>query len=183
MKRPQIDQRLNALKEGLEKIDLAYQATLFDVDTEAGLEFGRLHPYNDEYIAKEKLKNQIISKRRQALYSEVFIFSQFFYSLKEYLKFFFPNKKSLIEDFFSNEKTHGFSRKDLCNFLKHEPSRDMRFKRIKIGESTVVEGNCKRTTMYLKNTWEFQGWDSIELCHAFYNDLLIFLGNENMVQS
>lgn len=173
-----IDLRINGLKYSLQKIESLYLKTLDDVYLEFGFKYGVKYAFNQEYLEKWQLMRIHKKQKEQNLYYEIFSFSQLYYSTKEYLKKYFPEKSKLIENFYSNEKIHGFSRKDLSNDLKHNPNKDMKFRRVKYMEEKEVTGKLHKTTMYFKNTWEYQGMDSIILCESLYKELDSFLKKE-----
>jgi hypothetical protein len=174
-----IAQRLKVLQFDISDINLYYKESLKDPVIECGMEYNKQYPYNEETI--NRLNNQENLQKAQAdkLYCRIFNFTQTYYSIKEYLRKLYPQHKSIIEDFFSNDKIGLISRKDICNDLKHKPEKDLKYKTNLVREVTKSETKMQILITNFGKTWFYDKVDSVALCNDLYNELLMFLENSN----
>lgn len=174
--------RLKKLQGERENMWRFYTATFQDAYADVGMDYTKEYPYNEVSI---KMFNQLSSEaekleveRQEKLYGEIFNFTQTYFSFKDYLKNLYPTQKSIIEDFFSNEKRDGIARKDICNDLKHNPENDLEYLNDET-ETTIlpnkivyIASNQKRW-VYRKEIY------SVEYCNILYNELIDFLNKNN----
>lgn len=170
--------RLKTLKFNFDELNKAHQDTQHDSVLDSGIAYKTNYPYNSETKKKIKQEKALKLEREEKLFFHIFNFSQTIYSIKEYLREEFPDKKTTIEDFFSNEKINEKSRKDISNGLKHVPSKDIVYKFDQTGEKTWVDGRTLKHEIYMKHSWFYEGVDSVEYCNKIYLDTLSFLETE-----
>ena len=159
----------------IEDINLNYAETIKDAYIECGIEYNKPYPYTEETLKLFKKPEQLEKRRRDKLFSSILGFTQTYYSIKEYLCKEYPQKKRIIEDFFS-EKTIGLiARKDISNDLKHNPVNDLIFKFGVVGKETIREPKKVIHKTNYKRTWFYADLDSVELCNRLHNELMDFL--------
>lgn len=171
--------RLRALKFNLEQLNSAYNETTRDSVIDSGLEYGKNYPYNEGTYDMLDEPDKLRKSREDMLFFTIFNFTQVFYSIKEYLKAGYPNKKVEIENFFSTRQLGFTERKAISNDLKHNPSSDLKYEHGQIGESqTRREGRKLKIMTYYRWTWFYYGVDSVEYCNTLYKELIDFLTKE-----
>ena len=162
----------------MDEIEIAYNATLINPYLELGFENDKSYSLTPQNRALFKKADLLKGKREEVLYYRIFCFSQVVYSLKDYLNKIYPEKKAIIESFFSDKPEGGVSRKQLSNDLKHNPSKDMKFGFIEKGRKTELINRSKITTINYNFNWHYEGFDSIDHCKSIYKEILLFLRDE-----
>lgn len=170
-----IEQRIKSLRFNIEDINSNYEATLKDAYLECGIEYGKSYPYNDETFKLMRKVDELEMFRRDRLFSAILNFTQTLYSLKEYLRKVYPQKKDNIEAFFSNNELKVIARKDISNDLKHNPDKDLKYGIDIVGREIVIENNKQVEKIELKRTWFYSGIDSVDLCNHLFKDTLEFV--------
>lgn len=170
-----IYQRLKSLRLTLKNIDQYYNDIAKDHYIDAGIDYTMEYPDNDETHAMFKRAEDLYQLRKDKLFTEIFSFSQTFCSLKDYLNGYAPSKKSLIENFFSNEKINLLSRKQMANDLKHNPKKDLVFDIRVVKKETIKEPGKITHISYIKHSWFYDKIEAVEYCHQLYVDLIIFM--------
>lgn len=175
---------LKTLQSDIDDINLIYKDTLKDPYIEAGFEYGKRYPYNEETIKSdnEKIAEQerIIQLSVDKLYGRIFNFSQTFNSIKGLLIGIYPEQKSIIEKFYS-EKIGPITREEIGNLLKHDPKIDLEFDSNTLKEKIATNKGMTYTITNLGKTWFYYYIDSVLLCNVLFNDLKIFLEKSNFI--
>ena len=162
--------QLKALKLNIDELNEGYVGSLKDTNIEYGLEYDKKYPYNEEICNLFNKAKELKDIREEKVHHRIFYFTQTYYSLKEYLKDAYPDKKKIIEDFF-------YLRKDICNVLKHNPENHLIYGLGKIGNEVVIENEKRIEKKYYKLAWFYKGKETIEYCNLLYSDLLTFIEN------
>ena len=121
---------LGVLQTDFDDMILIYKETLKDPFIEAGFEYNKKYPYNEETIKfqNEKVSEQerLIQLQVERLYGRIFNFVQTYNSIKGILIGIYPKEKKIIEKFY--EEKNGFiSREEMGNKLKHDPNKDLEY--------------------------------------------------------
>ena len=170
--------RLRALTIALNEIDTAFKETKRDVFLELGFEYNIPYPETPQNRALHKKMDSIKRERQEVLYYRIFCFSQVIYSLKEYLKKLYPEKKKIIESFFSDQIEGAIPIKDIANDLKHNPEKDMRFGFVVKNKKTETVDRKIITTINYNFNWHYEGLDSIDYCKSIYKEIYKFIREE-----
>ena len=172
---------LKVLQDNIDDINLIYKDTIKDPYIEAGFEYGKKYPYNEETL---KLQNEKISEQERLiqiqvnkLYGRIFNFTQTYNSFKGLLIGIYPEKKRTIEKFYT-EKNGFISREEMGNKLKHDPKKDLEYYSI-IEKITVNEKNGMTYSINSpEKTWYYDYLNSVVICGNFFRDLKTFLENK-----
>jgi hypothetical protein len=175
MQNQRIVQRLKTLRFNIDDINHSYDNTLKDTFLEVGLEYHKQYPANDETYRLFNKEQELRSLYKDKLFSSIFNFTQTYYSIKEYLVKEFPQKKEIIEDFFSNEKIGLLTRKAICNDLKHDPKKDLKYEFGEVSKQTFTEPGQVVIKIEFRRTWFYSGIDSVEHCNVLYKELKRFI--------
>lgn len=167
--------RMDALKLGLEEIEVAYQETLKDSWLEVGLVYDVPYPIDETHNALFRQSEDITKKRKDLLYYRIFCFSQVVFSLKDYLKKSYPVHEREIESFFSDPREGGMTIKQMSNDMKHNPKLDLKYGLFTKSTKTEIINRRKMTTTYANFNWSYRGIDSIDHCKFLYNEICNFL--------
>jgi hypothetical protein len=179
-----IERLQKLLKSDIDELNIRYRNTLKDPFIEAGFEYNKKYPYNEETIKlqNEKVTEQerIIQLEAEKLYGTIFHFTQSYYAIKEYLvrsfnKRNYPELNKELNDYFCNEKLNGISRIDCCNELKHNPNKDLHYKSNILKERFRTNKGMTYSITNLGRTWFYDEIDSVRLCNFLYDDLKKFL--------
>ncbi len=179
-----INNLLNVLKTDIDDLLLLHRSTLKDPYIEAGFEYEKKYPYTPEHIKNfnEKVAEQerLIQLEAQKLYGKIVNFTQTYYSIKECLagtftKAKYPSKNTLIKHYFSEEKIDGITRIEICNGLKHDPTKDLHYKQNFLKETRSTSRQIVYSITNLGKTWFYDNKDTVKLCKFLYEDLQIFL--------
>lgn len=170
-----IVQRLKTLQFNLEDINTCYDNTLKDTFLEVGIEIDKPYILNYETYKLFNKERELRKLYKDKLFSSILNFTQTYYSLKEYLRKEFPQKKDIIEDFFSNKKVNLIARKDICNDLKHNPEKDLKYGLEEVNRETIKEPKQIKINIEFRRTWFYSGIDSVEHCNTLFKDLLKFI--------
>ncbi|HBL73962.1 MAG: hypothetical protein A2W90_12205 [Bacteroidetes bacterium GWF2_42_66] len=173
-----INIRIKALKFNLDELNEAYNLTTRDVVTETGMEYGKQYLYNEETLSIIRKQDKLKKEREERLHFTILNFTQVFYSVKEYLKKGYPEKRQKVEDFFSNIGLGNKARKDISNDLKHNPQNDIKYGFGEVGKEETKDGTKRITKIYFKHTWFYGGIDSVEYCNNLYKELSRFIHDE-----
>jgi hypothetical protein len=173
-----INIRIKALKFNLDELNESYNLTARDVVIETGMEYGKQYPYNEETLAIIRKQDELKKMREERLHFTILNFTQVFYSVKEYLKKGYPEKKQKVEDFFSNNELGIKARKDISNDLKHNPQNDIKYGFGQVGKEETKDGTKRITKIYFKHTWFYNGIDSVEYCNNLYKEFSRFIHDE-----
>lgn len=170
-----VDLRLKTLKHNMDTVNEYYNDTLKDTVLECGIEYHKKYPYNDETINLFNKHKALQKHREEKLFSSIFNFTQTFYSIKEYLVKEYPSKKSITENFFSNEKVNMKSRKEISNDLKHSPDKDLKFGIGEVSREIILEPKKRIEKINMRKTWFYSGIDAVEYCNILFRELLEFI--------
>jgi hypothetical protein len=170
-----INIRIKALKFNLDELNEAYNLTTRDVVTETGMEYGKQYPYNEETLSIIRQQNKLKKEREERLHFKILNFTQVFYSIKEFLKKGYPEKKQKVEDFFSDTELGNKARKDISNDLKHNPENDLKYGFGQVGKEEIRDGTKRIKKIYFKHSWFYRGIDSVEYCNNLYKELSNFI--------
>jgi len=173
-----IDIRIRALKFNLDQINTFYEETLRDVVSDTGMEYGKKYPLNSQTIELLNNQKKLQKSREDKLFFSVFNFTQVYYSIKDYLKKEFPDRKDKIEGFFSSRIVGLKARKDISNDLKHNPENDLKYDTRLVDKQEYIEGRTKHVKFNLKNSWFYYDIDAVEYCNKLYKELLDFISIE-----
>lgn len=92
-----VNQRLKSLRLNLEEVDKCKEELRRDYIKDVGLEYDVDYPDNVENQALFKKGEDLYELRKDHLFRTVFNFSQNYYSLKEFLLEFKPEKKETLK--------------------------------------------------------------------------------------
>jgi hypothetical protein len=173
-----IDIKIRGLKFNLDQINTFYEETLRDVVSDSGMEYGKKYPLNSQTIELFNYQDKLQKSREEKLFFSIFNFTQIYYSIKDYLKKEFPERKDKIEGFYSTKLLGLKARKDISNDLKHNPENDLKYDFRFVDRQHYIEGRTKHIKLNLKNSWFYHDIDSVEYCNKLYKELLDFLTTE-----
>lgn len=139
MQNQRIVQRLKTLQFNLNDINDCYDNSLKDTFLEVGIEYHKQYALDDETYKLLDKEQKLRKLHEDKLFSSIFSFTQTYYSIKEYLRKEFPQNKEIIEEFYSNEKSGLIARKDICNDLKHNPEKDLKYGFGQVSRETFTE--------------------------------------------
>jgi hypothetical protein len=169
-----IEQRIKALQHNLEDINVCRDNLFIDTYAACGLEYDKSYSVDDMnkiYESEKELKKKLEDR----LFTSIFNFTQTYYSIKEYLVKEYLNKKTSVENFFSNAQNRSNPRKNICNDLKHNPKNDLKFETRELEKKSYIEGNTHYIKIEFRETLFYDNVDSVEFCNALYNDLIAFI--------
>lgn len=169
------ERRLKTLQFNIDDVNNCYQKTLKDTYIECGIEYNKSYPLNEETYNRLNKQKELKQFQEDKLYTSIFNFTQTYYSIKEFLRKKFPQKKKVIEDFFSNEKVGQIARKNICNDLKHNPEKDLKYGIGEVSRETRKEPGKQMTRITFRETWFYAGIDSVEHCNKLFYELLSFI--------
>jgi hypothetical protein len=177
-------QLLKVLQFDINDINLFYKDSLRDAYIDCGIEYNKQYPLNDETLNRERKIHELKKLREDKLYCRVFNFTQTYYAIYQFLTGKYSKKVNLqsnkiIEDYFSKDKRSGMTRIEICNGLKHNPKKDLKYK-IHITKQEIAS-KTTRQIIYTNRgpTWFYENVDSVGHCNTLYKELLIFLKNNN----
>jgi hypothetical protein len=170
--------RIFALKYNLDRLVEAYAHSRKDSLLEVGLNYEKTYDDNEEFQRLDKAYQDLVIYKENVLFTCVLNFSQSYYTIKEFIKNTYPHKTKVVEEFFSTPTKNNISRKKISNDLKHNPENDIKYDFKEVKRETKYSYRKVNHIIYMKQSWFYGEFESVEYCQQLYKELIGFLKAE-----